>query len=112
MCLYLRHEWCGRVMLLISMFGGGGLRVLAGDPGGQGGGQLAGHCGPLLRWRWERESAVRRETELASPAWSLGHTLYLFGNQGGWRWALEGTVSLSPNARDPHDCDLRQPVPK
>lgn len=22
MCLYLRHEWCGRVMLLISMFGG------------------------------------------------------------------------------------------
>lgn len=44
-CLYLRHEWCGRVMLLISMFGGGVLRVLAGDPGGQGGGQLAGYCG-------------------------------------------------------------------
>lgn len=48
----------------------------------RGGGQLAGYCGPLLKWRWERESAVRRGTELASPAWSLGHTLYLFGKSG------------------------------
>lgn len=24
-------------------------------------------------------------TELASPAWSLGHTLYIYGNQGGWK---------------------------
>lgn len=82
---------------------GGVLRVLAGDPGGQGGpvGWVLWTCGRVEMGKGKRGPSGR---ELAAPAWSLGHTLYHCGNQGGWRWELEGTVPLSPTVRDPQDC--------
>lgn len=52
-------------------------------------------------------------TELAScSSSSLDHTLCLCGNQGGWKWEPEGTVSLSANVRDPRGMRPSPACPK
>jgi hypothetical protein len=111
-CVFLqpRHGWCGRVMLLISMFGGGcGLRVLADDPGGRrggGGGHLAGCCGPCERVGMGKgkrgPSGQSYHSFLELGAWTT--PCPSSGKPGGWKWYCggpRGAFLCLPTFRDP-----------
>lgn len=90
-CLYLRHEGVMRAVYVVDHNVWGVPACLAGDPGGQGGCQLAGYC-TLCYVVGDGNGKARSGGDQASfSSLSLGQLLYLCGNQGGWKGGAEGS---------------------
>lgn len=87
MCMFVPKTRVVRAGYVVDLnVWGGVLRVLAGDPGGQGGWPVGWvlWSGPVSGWRWERESAVRRGQSYTSfSSLELGPHLVHLRKSGG-----------------------------